>query len=248
MRRHPCGHLDCLPRRHPHHCRQHKSPPTTNGGARCHRWPQQHIPLATLCPSRAWGGMSPSTAAQSLVWVDGTLTMFVRGENAFCEQTGLLPASLPGCPISKLRCSQTSRPPLRILPTQFSMAAKSQMAGASSTSRDIWTFSRDARMLSRPSPKNSTAIKRGSGGRLHYSGSANFIAILANSMRMILDGSWKTSRTRRGTWHRGSCIVSRCRQPLPPSHIKHGGELRRVDGTLACYQRGGIAIAKLGPC
>ena len=33
---------------------------------------------------------------------------------------------------------------------------------------------------------------------------------------------------------------------LPPTS-KHGGELRRVDGTLARYQRGGNAIAKLGP-
>ena len=54
-----------------------------------------------LPPCAPWehgGGMSPSMAAQLLVWVDGTLTVFVRGENAFCEQTGLLPASLLGCP------------------------------------------------------------------------------------------------------------------------------------------------------
>ena len=31
-------------------------------------------------------------------WVDGTLTMFIRGEKAVREQTGFLPASLLGCP------------------------------------------------------------------------------------------------------------------------------------------------------
>ncbi len=35
---------------------------------------------------------------------------------------------------------------------------------------------------------------------------------------------------------------SRSLSPIP----NHGGEFRRVDGTLACYHRGGNAIAKLG--
>jgi hypothetical protein len=53
-------------------------------------------PLA-LC--KHGGGMSPSLVTRSLEWPDGTLTTFVHGENAICEQTGLLPASSLGCPI-----------------------------------------------------------------------------------------------------------------------------------------------------
>jgi hypothetical protein len=33
---------------------------------------------------------------------------------------------------------------------------------------------------------------------------------------------------------------------LPPTPL-NGGEISRVDGTLACYHRGGNAIAELGP-
>ena len=59
------------------------------------------LPLPPMGEHDAIGspsGTFPRTATQSLVWVDGTLTMFVRGENAFSERTGLLPASLLGCP------------------------------------------------------------------------------------------------------------------------------------------------------
>ncbi len=56
MRRHQRGRLDRLSRRQAHPCCRHQSPLTTNRGARCHPRPQRHIPLATSCPSRAWGG------------------------------------------------------------------------------------------------------------------------------------------------------------------------------------------------
>jgi hypothetical protein len=59
MRRHPRGRLNRLSRRQAHPCRWHQSPLTTNRGARCHWWPQRHIPLATSCPSQAWVGGSP---------------------------------------------------------------------------------------------------------------------------------------------------------------------------------------------
>ena len=37
-----------------------KVSPTTNRGARRHRWPQRHLPLATSCPLRAGGGGVPT--------------------------------------------------------------------------------------------------------------------------------------------------------------------------------------------
>ena len=43
-------------------------------------------------------GMYASGIKRPLVWVDGTLTTFVHGANAICQQPGLLPASLLGCP------------------------------------------------------------------------------------------------------------------------------------------------------
>jgi hypothetical protein len=65
------------------------------------------------------------------------------------------------------------------------------------------------------------ARRRGWG--LQCSGIANSITILATSMRMGLEGSWTNSRTSRGTLHRGSCVNSRCWQPLPFSHIEPWG-------------------------
>ncbi len=50
--------LDRLHCRQSHPCRRHQSPLTTDRGARSRLRPQQHTPLATLCPSRAWGGES----------------------------------------------------------------------------------------------------------------------------------------------------------------------------------------------
>ena len=60
MRRHPCRHLDHLPRQLTLQCRREKSPPTSNRGAQCHRRPQRHLPLTTSCPPRAWGGEVPT--------------------------------------------------------------------------------------------------------------------------------------------------------------------------------------------
>ena len=127
------------------------------------------------------------------------------------------------------------------------MRAKSQMAGAASTSQDIGTFSRDARVLLRPSPEHSTTIKRGSGGRLHRSGSVNFITVLATSMQMIwIDPGRPPGQARVLDVVDPAAYHGAGSRSIPPTS-QHEGELRRVDGTLACYHRGGNAIAKLGP-
>ncbi len=58
LRKHPPGRLDHLScwQAHPCHWHWHQSPLTTNRGLRSHWQPQRHTPLATLCPSQAWGG------------------------------------------------------------------------------------------------------------------------------------------------------------------------------------------------
>ena len=67
-RRHPRGRLDRLNRQQPQRYWRHKSPPTTYGGARCHRRPQWHLPLTTSCPLRAWGGDVPKHSRTIARW------------------------------------------------------------------------------------------------------------------------------------------------------------------------------------
>ncbi len=64
---------------------------------------------------------------------------------------------------------------------------------------------------------------------------------------------------RMGRWH--PCLLPQRRHrhrqawlilhrqlgPIPPTHTEPWGDSRRVNGTLACYHRGGNTITKLGP-